>query len=106
MGFMRRVLTPLDALALTSLLVPFCLTGLLLPWHFIIPLSLLLINGRSVAVWAVLFFTLLVLRSATTVMELLVIAGMFAVGSWIVSEAYRRLSNPPEIVAALVHLLR
>jgi hypothetical protein len=104
LAFVRRRITEYDALALTGLLVPLCLTGLLLPWHFMVPLALLMLNERRVARWVMMFITLLVLRSATTVLELLVMAGLFGLGGWIIWWANARLTKPPRFMGALIKL--
>ena len=105
-AFWRRSITAVDALGLTSLSVPLCLTGLLLPWHFIIPLTLLLLNSRPLALWAILFLTLLVLRSATTALELLVLAAIFGLGEWITARMFSRVSSPPGFTRHIASYLR
>jgi hypothetical protein len=104
LAFWRRSISPIDALILVSFLVPLCLTGLLLPWHFIIPLSLLLLSERPVAIWTVMFLTLVALRSATTVVEMLFLAMLLAAGGWIVYVATKKLSNPPAFATHLIKL--
>jgi len=105
-GFVRRKLTSLDALIFTSLLVPFCLTGVLLPWHFIIPLAFLVLSVRRWAWWGILFFTLLVLRSATSVPELLAMAALFGAGGWVLHRVLAYMARPPRWAEQAMSLLQ
>lgn len=104
--FWRGRIGRLRALVLSSWLVPLCLTGLLLPWHFMIPLVFLLVSEGVVEYWAVLFLTLLVSRSAVTVEQLLVTAAVVAAGGWIIYQCYRRLGRTSKVLAVVVSPLR
>lgn len=105
-AFVRGKLSSLSALIFTSFLVPFCLTGVLLPWHFIIPLGFLLLSERRPAFWVVLFLTLLALRSALRMPEVLLLGALFAGGGWVIYQAFRRVENPPGWAIKAVALLR
>jgi hypothetical protein len=105
-AFLRRLISREVALTLVSLLVPLCLTGLLEPWHFIIPLAWLLVLGRPAADMVVLFLSLLVLRSAVTVLQLLEVAGAFGAGGWALYEVQRHMSRPPRVLTQLISAFR
>jgi hypothetical protein len=103
--YWRGRVSSLTALAMASFLVPLCVTGLLEPWHFIIPIALLMPNRRVEALWVVLFLTVMVVRTAVTVWEVLVMAGLFMVGGLVVVRAYKWLSNPPALLTRAARLL-
>lgn len=105
-AFWRRRVSREVALTLVSFLVPLCLTGLLEPWHFIIPLAWLLVLGRPAADWVVLFLSLLVLRSAVTVLQLVEMAAAFGAGGWALYEVQRHLSRPPRALTRLIAAFR
>jgi hypothetical protein len=95
----------LRALVLSSWLVPLCLTGLLLPWHFMIPLVFLLLSEGLVEYWVVLFLTFLVSRSAVTVTQLLGTGAVLAVGGWVVYRCYQRLHRRSRTLTVIARAL-
>ncbi|HVQ43445.1 MAG TPA: hypothetical protein VMT30_00560 [Candidatus Saccharimonadia bacterium] len=104
--YVRHRVSSWEALALASLLVPLCLTGVLLPWHFMLPITLLLLSDKRIAKMGVLFFTFLVMRSAVSVLELLITAVVVMMGYLIVREVYHRLSEPRGLLLWAVEGLR
>lgn len=105
-AFLCKKLSVLGALTATSFLVPLCLTGVLLPWHFIIPFVFLLLSERREALWIVLFLTLLMLRSAAMVLELIAMAGLFFGSGLVMREIYRRADRKPRWLTYLAQQLR
>jgi hypothetical protein len=104
--YWRGAVSSLTALAMASFLIPLCVTGLLSPWHFIIPLALLLPNRRVPALWVALFLTLTVSRAAVTVWQVLTLAALFAVGCVVIYQAYKRITKPPVLFSRVVRVLQ
>jgi hypothetical protein len=104
-ALVRGKLSPIRAMMLASWLVPLCLTGLLLPWHFVMPLVFLLLTEGVVEYWLVLFLTLLVLRSAVTVVELLATAAVVGGGGWVIYQLMKRQAKQPKLYRAIVAAL-
>lgn len=91
--YLAHKLSDWTALAAVALLVPLTLTGLLLPWHFIIPIGLLLLVKQRWSLYIVMLLTALAMRSALRVSELLLIAALVAGGVLVVKYALRLKSN-------------
>jgi hypothetical protein len=87
-------LRSLDALIAATFLVPLCLTGVLLPWHFILPIAALSLNERPWASLVIIFLSLTVLRSAVNAAELVALAGLIFLGIGILKFVYRNLAAP------------
>jgi alpha-1,6-mannosyltransferase len=104
-SFWRGYICGLSATALASLLVPVCLTGLLLPWHFIISIALLSVLDHRFARWTLLFLTITVLRSAVTVTELLGLAALFCACGWTIHRLAASMAAPPKYLTRFIELL-
>ncbi len=99
--YVRQRVSSLTGLALASLAVPLCLTGVLLPWHFIIPFACLLICEKPLATAAVLVVTLLCMRSAVTVPELIGLSVLIAAAYLALRWTYGKISDPPELIVRI-----
>jgi hypothetical protein len=104
--YCRRRLRQMPALAAAGLLVPLCLTGVLLPWHFVIPIVLLLICESRAPVLLALAFTALVMRSAQAVPQLLAILALlwaaYELGRWV----YQGVSKRPPWAVRLAESIK
>ncbi len=105
-AYLCKRLPQLTALTLASFLVPLTLTGLLYPWHLIIPLAFLFLSEASWAGGAVLYIALVGFYAPLNVLVLGLVAGLFVGGGYVLRWVYPRLSHPPRQIIWLVKVYR
>lgn len=104
-AYLRRKISQPTALALTSLLIPLCLTGLVLPWHFIIPITCLLLSQKRLAEAAVIFLSLFTMWPGVTVTELIGTAA-FCAGIYLVWRQYLgKIYRPSAHISRMIGLM-
>ena len=100
-AYARKRVSQLMGLTLASLLVPLTLTGLLYPWHFIIPLVFLFLNETPLAGAMVLFIALIGFYAPLRVLTFVVAAALFVAGWYILRWAYPQMTHRPRLLAWL-----